>query len=111
MLWKYLFLIFNTRHRYNYAKEAAILLMQYHYVFSDWQRMQLLTSRFINTKGRMGCNLPCDLQIEHLNRRLKGIICHQGSNIKPSSLVTASKVIGIIDGICRFENEVDSKRD
>ena len=69
--------------------------------------MQLLTSRFINTKGRVGCNLPSDLHMEHLNRRLKEIIHHQGSNIKPSSLVTSSRVIGIVDDICKsFESEV-----
>lgn len=69
--------------------------------------MQLLTSRFINTKGRVGCNLPSDLHMEHLNRRLKEIIHHQGSNIKPSTLVTSSRVIGIVDDICKsFESEV-----
>lgn len=32
---------------------------------------QIATGCFINTKGRDGCSLPCDLHLEHLNRRLK----------------------------------------
>lgn len=39
--------------------------------------------------------------MEHLNRSLKEIIHHQGSNIKPSTLVTSSRVIGIVDDICK----------
>ena len=39
-------------------------------------------SRFVNTQGRRGCNVPCDLHIEHLNRRLKGIIKNMGSGSK-----------------------------
>ena len=106
-IWKYLLLIFKARKRSSYSKEAAILLLQYHFIFSDRLRMQLLTSRFINTKGRVGCNLPSDLHMEHLNRRLKEIIHHQGSNIKPSTLVTSSRVTGIVDDICKsFESEV-----
>ena len=105
-IWKYL-LIFKARKRSSYSKEAAILLLQYHFIFSDRLRMQLLTSRFINTKGRVGCNLPSDLHMEHLNRRLKEILHHQGSNIKPSTLVTSSRVTGIVDDICKsFESEV-----
>ena len=56
-IWKYLMVIFKeTGHR---NKRVAL---------------QVMTSRFVNTKGRAGCNIPCDLHMEHLNRRLKGII-------------------------------------
>ena len=79
-IWKYLLLIFKARKRSNYSKEAAILLLQYHFIFSDRLRMQLLTSTFINTEGRVGCNLPSDLHMEKRNH-LKEIIHHQGSNI------------------------------
>ena len=110
-IWKYLLLVFKAKKRHNYCKEAAILLFQFHYVLSDRLRMQLMTSRFINTKGRVGCNMPSDLYMEHLNRRLKQIIRHQGSNIQPTSLLTASKVIGIVDSICRsFEDQVHGRQ-
>ena len=43
--WKLLLVIFKSTNKYNYAKEAVILLMQYHYLLSDRQRQQLLWSR------------------------------------------------------------------
>ena len=38
-IWKYLILIFKARKSSNYSKEAAILLLQYHFIFSDRLRM------------------------------------------------------------------------
>lgn len=59
----------------------------------------MMTSRFVNTKGRCGCNLPCDLHLEHLNR--------MESNIKPSTLEKATKSISIVEEICTsFSDEV-----
>ena len=73
----------KTGHR-NYAKEAASLLIEYHFTASERKAAQMRDSRFINTKGREGCNMACDLLMEHLNRRLKGMIRQMGSNIQPS---------------------------
>lgn len=52
----------------NYAKELAIFQLQYHYLFSDRMRNQLLYSRYVNTHASGGRNVPCDLHMEHLNR-------------------------------------------
>lgn len=54
--------IFKSSQKYNYAKEAVNLLLQYYYQFSERQREQLLWSRCANTNGRQGTNIPCDLQ-------------------------------------------------
>ena len=69
--WKILLVIFKSSNHFNYAKEAVNLLSQYHYNFSERQKAQLLWSRCINTRGYPGTNIPCDLYMEHLNRRLK----------------------------------------
>lgn len=98
-IWKYLMLIFRQTNHRNYAKEAALLLINYHFATSERVATQLATSRVVNTKGRTGCNIPCDLHLEHLNRRLKGTICRMESNIKPSIIQTAAKAIGVVDEI------------
>ena len=110
LLWKFLLLIFKkTRHK-NYAKEAAVLLIQHKFLFSERKVLQLENSCFVNTRGMAGCNMSCDLYMEHLNHRLKGVIRHMGSNIQPPSLVRAAKAIGVVDAICRlFENETRGK--
>ena len=109
-IWKFLLIIFKKSARRNYAKEAAIMLIQYHCLFSERKAAQVRSSRFINTVGRTGCNIACDLFMEHLNRCLKGVIRHMGSNIQPPSLIRAGKCIGVVDSICRiFEQETSGK--
>ena len=61
----------------------------------------------MNTQGRHGCNIPCDLHMEHLNHRLKNIIRNMGSNIQPPSLVRAAKSVGVVHNVCSlFEEEM-----
>ena len=109
-LWKFLLIVFRASNRKNYSKEAAILLTQNKFLFSERMATQLKYSCFINVHGRVGCNIPCDLFMEHLNRRLKTVIRNMGSNIQPSSLTKAAKAIGIVNNICSvFENEVRGK--
>ena len=50
-----------------YKKEAILLLIQSQ-KFSDQMKGQLLlVARSINMRGRAGCNILCDLHMEHLN--------------------------------------------
>ena len=65
LCWKILLPIFKATNHRNYAKEAVQLLIQYNSV-SERMKSQLLWSRCINTKGRTGCNIACDLHMEHL---------------------------------------------
>lgn len=89
-----------------FSVEAALLLMNYHFLSSERIAAQMATSRFINTKGREGCNMPCDLYLEHLNRRLKSIITRMESNVQPSSIIRAARAIGV-NNICQtFRDEV-----
>jgi len=55
---------------YNYAKEAVDLLLSQKYLLSERKAAQLLWSRTVNTTGPAGCNIPRDLHLEDLNRRL-----------------------------------------
>ena len=48
--------------------------------------MQLMWSRFINTHGRPGGNIPADLHMEHINRACKTVMKNLGSNLTEKSL-------------------------
>ena len=111
-LWKFLLLVFKASNRTNYSKEAAILLLQCHFLLSNRKSAQVKYSRFVNTQGRQGCNIPCDLHMEHLNRRLKSIIRNMGSNIQPPSLVRAAKSVGVVHNVCSlFEEEMRGQKE
>ena len=102
--WKFLYIAFkNTSHR-NYAKESINLLMQYN-TFSERQKAQLLWSQCINTRGYAGANIPCDLHMEHLNRRLKTVIRSMGANVKPATIVKAGKAISSVHHVCKVFEE------
>lgn len=106
LIWKFLLIVYKAAERTNYCKEAAILLVQYYHLFSERKAEQLLFSRFINTHGRQGCNIPCDLHLEHLNRRLKTVLCNLRSNLQVNSILRAAKSIGVVNSICqKFERE------
>ena len=99
-------MIFNSSNNYNYAKEAANLLLQYHYILSEREKAQLLWSRCVNTRGVDGANIPCDLFMEHLNRRLKTVIRSMGANVTPATIQKAGKAIAPVQHVCQiFEQQ------
>ena len=90
--WKIFIHVFKATRHY---KEAVNFLFQYN-TLSPRLAAQLLWSRCINTKGRIGTNVPCDLHLEHLNRRVKVMLQSLGSNIKPSSILRAGKSLAAV---------------
>ena len=104
LLWKLFMLIFKVSKRHNYAKEAAYLLLQKHCLLSECRAAQLAWGQFVNIQGQ---NIPTDLYMEHLNKRLKNILQQLGSNIKSEqSIVRLAKAIGFVHNVCRvFESE------
>lgn len=81
--WRYMLLIFKLAGRFKYSIEAFNLLAQYHFLFTERMRMQLLWSRTVNIHGS---NVPMDLHLEHLNRQCKGAIGHLQANITDNSV-------------------------
>ena len=63
----------------------------------------------MNTKEIVGGNISCDLHLEHLNRRLKGMIagmCSNGTN--PETNDRAARSLGVVNRICdTFECQND----
>ena len=103
LYWKVLLAVFKSTNNHNYAKEA-VNLFQY-YAFSDRQKAQLLWSRCVNTRGIQGANIPCDLFMEHLNRRLKNVIHSMGANVTPKAIVKAGRAIGTVSHVCQVFEE------
>lgn len=109
LYWKSLAVIFKSSNHPNYAKEAITLLLQITYLFSERKKAQLLWSRCVNTKGVKGCNMPCDLHMEHLNRYLKTAMRGMGGNITPEAIAKAAKSMGTTVQVCSaFEEQTVS---
>lgn len=81
--WKYFLLTFKATNKRKYAIQASTLLLQYYFIFSERMKKQLLWSRTVNRSGR---NIPMDLEMEHLNRELKGAISNLHSNVNENSI-------------------------
>ena len=97
--YRYLLPIFINSGRRNYSIEALNLLCQYNYDLPPLQAQQLLWSRFVNTSGIRGRNIPFDLHMEHLNRMVKTIITGLGANKTKEAIVRCSKAVGSIDEV------------
>ena len=51
-----------------------------------------------------GRNIPMDLHLEHMNRRLKSTMRNMGSNMTESSVRLAAECIQVVESICsKFE--------
>ena len=92
--WKFLFLLFKSAHRNNYAIEAFTLIALNQSFLSPRQREQLVWSRFVNYSGRPGANKAGDLHMEHINRTTKDALGNQRSNITPSGVARAGQAAG-----------------
>lgn len=109
--WRYMMLYFRTTGRTNYAIEAFTMLAQYHFVFSEREKQQLIWSRFVNTSGLPGRNIPCDLYMEHLNRVCKDAVNGLAANKTPKALVRVGKVVGVLDSVVKsIENDLNSDK-
>ena len=97
--WRYLMVIYHNSSRNNYAKEAVLLLHQYHHELSDQLCERLLYSRFVNVKGQEGTNVSLDLHMEHLNRILKGGIHALSSNKSTDAIITLGKAMGTLEPV------------
>ena len=112
--WKFFLPIIKACDRKNYALEAFKLLCQYHFWFTERMAFQLMWSRTINTTGKPGKNISCDLHMEHLNRNVKSAIAGLSSNVSEESVQRVGKCIKAINEILNtFDtiNHVHSESD
>jgi len=83
-----------------YALEALKLQMQLQ-ILSPNLAHQITWHRFVNTHGRLGNNIPCDLYNEHANKLVKVIIQNMGSNLTENSLQRAVRCVAPLNTICK----------
>lgn len=97
--WRYLLPVFHNSGRRNYSNEALNFLCQYHHELPPQQAEQLLYSRFVNTKGVKGRNIPLDLHQEHLNRVCKDCVKGLHSNKPKDAIIWCGKALGTLNEI------------
>ena len=104
-VWKFLLPLFRSPGHTNYSLEAFMLLAQYYYLLSPRMAAQLAWSRTVNTHGRPGKNISCDLHLEHLNREVKNAFGGLSSNITEQSVKRISRSIKGLSSVTRcFDN-------
>ena len=97
--WKFWLPLFKVSDKKNYSIEALQTIYNYEFILSDMHAQQWLHSRFVNTQGRPGCNIPADEHQEHLNRVCKDSISHLGANKTKESIIRVGKCVGMISKV------------
>ena len=106
--WRLLLPHFKAANHTKYALEALRLQFNVKAVLSPQLAHQVLWDRFVNTRGGMGHNIPCDLYNEHVNKLLKHIIASMGANLTAGSLQRAACSVSTLQAICKqFDRESD----
>lgn len=104
--WRLFLPHFRASGRNKYALEAFRLQLQVNVVLSPNLAHQVKWHRFVNTKGRLGTNIPCDLYNEHMNKSIKFIIQNMGPNLTETALQRAVRCLAPLQEICdHFDKE------
>lgn len=102
--WKLFLPHFLAANRRKYALEALRLQMQVQAVTSPHLAHHILWDRFVNTRGGIGRNIPCDLHNEHVNKLVKQIITNMGANLTDEALQRAARSVSTLESLCeRFD--------
>lgn len=102
--WKLFLPHFLVANRRKYALEALRLQMQVKAVTSPHLAHHILWDRFVNTRGGIGRNIPCDLHNEHVNKLVKQIIANMGGNMTDEALQRAARSVTTLETLCeRFD--------
>ena len=99
--------IFYQKKHYNYAKEGFHLLLQ-SVILSERKITELKWSRTVNVYGCQGCNIPIDLFMEHMNRRLKFMMGNLHSNATAMTIQRIAKSLDVVKQVCQtFQKETE----
>lgn len=99
-VWKFLLLYFRASHRTKYALEGLTLLAQLSALLPPRLAHQVKWNRFVNTRGKPGCNIPCDLEMEHQNKEFKAHLATIGGNVSSNTLIRTGKTLKTLSAIC-----------
>lgn len=105
---KYLLPLYKVSGKKNYSIEVLQTLFNVEFVLSDMHRLQCMYGRFVNTQGRVGCNIPADEHLEHLNRVCKDSVSHLKANKSETSIQRVGKCVGIVS--IRFDEHYSTSK-
>ena len=99
--WRLFLPHFQVAGHTKYSLAAFNVQLQTKATLSPNAAHQVMWHRFVNTKGGMGNNIPCDLYNEYINRLVKYIIQNMGSNLTEASLQRAARSVSSLHSICQ----------
>ena len=105
--WKYMLPIFVATGRKNCAKEALLFIAHQELVPGRLSQ-QMQWSRFVNTRGGTGHNIPADLHNEHLNKVCKNSVKALGSNKTKKGITRTGKALGTITPILKMFDNINN---
>ena len=104
--WKLFLPHFKVAGCTKYSLEALKLQIDSGITSSPNLAHQIIHHRFVNLRGGLGNNLPCDLYNEFVNKLLKQIIRNMGSNLTETALQRAAQSVTSLNQICqRFDTQ------
>ena len=98
--WRLFMPHFQNAGRTKYSLAALNIQFQTNATLSPNAAHQVMWHRFVNSKGGMGNNIPCDLYNEHINKQIKYIIQNMGPNLTETSLQRAARSVSTLHCIC-----------
>ena len=102
--WKLFILHFYQNGRTKYSWEALRLQLQLH-TFPCNLSQQIKWNRFVNIHGGLGCNIPCNLYNEHINKLFKEVISNMGANLTDVAMQRTARAVTILHHIhANFDN-------
>ena len=104
--WQLMLPHFKSSGRTKYSLEALRLQFQVKCILSPQLAHQVLWDRFVNTRGGMGRNIPCDLYNEHVVKLIKSVISNMGANLTEKALRRAARSVSTLHAVCKqFDSE------
>lgn len=97
--WRLFLPHFQAAGRTKYSLAAFNVQLQTQVSLSPNTAHQVMWHRFVNSRGGMGNNIPCDLYNEHINKLVKHIIRSQGPNLTDISLQRAAHSVSTLSQI------------
>ena len=94
--WRLFLPHFQVAGHTKYSLAAFTVQLQTKATLSPNAAHQVMWHRFVNSKGGMGKNIPCDLYNKHVNRLVKYIIQNMGPNLTEASLQRAARSVSTL---------------
>ena len=99
--WRLFLPHFQVAGHTKYSLAAFNVQLQIKATLSPNAAHQVVWHRFVNSRGGIGKNIPCDLYNEHVNRLVKRIIQNMGPNLTEASLQRAARSVSTLHVICQ----------